>query len=94
MSEFWYTDTIPSEERLIMLNDDEQYYMEREFTGCDWRDSAPIEYITESEDYYSDEDETMDVWDDPNDYDIGGNEPEDDPYASEWREDEDICDHY
>ena len=32
-----------------MLNDDEQFYMEREFTGYDWRDSAPVEYITESQ---------------------------------------------
>lgn len=51
-----------------MLNDDEQYYMERELTGYDWRDSAPIEYITESEDYYSDEDDSddldLDGWDD------------------------------
>jgi hypothetical protein len=40
-----------------MLNDDELFYMERELTGYDLRDSAPIEYITESEDYYSDEDD-------------------------------------
>jgi hypothetical protein len=40
-----------------MLNDDEMFYLERELTGYDWRDSAPIEYITESEDYYSDEDD-------------------------------------
>lgn len=45
-----------------MLNDDEQYY------SYDWRDSAPIEYITESEDYYADEDDSddpdLDGWDD------------------------------
>jgi hypothetical protein len=40
-----------------MLNDDEMFYMERELTGYDWRDSAPIEYITESEDYCSYEDD-------------------------------------
>ena len=48
-----------------MLNDDEHYC-------CDWRDSAPIEYITESEDYYSyeneqddfDLDDYLDDWDD------------------------------
>jgi hypothetical protein len=40
-----------------MLNDDEMFYLERELTGYDCRDSAPIEYITESEDYYSDEDD-------------------------------------
>ena len=55
-----------------MLNDDEQYYMEREFTSYDWRDSAPIEYITESEDYCCDEDNSdnpdLDGWDDQ-DYD-------------------------
>lgn len=43
-----------------MLNDDEQF--------CDWRDSAPIEYITESEEYYCDEDDSndpdLDGWDD------------------------------
>lgn len=46
--------------------------------------------------HYNEEDshECMDAWDDPNDCDIGGNEPEDDPYASEWREDEDFCDHH
>jgi hypothetical protein len=54
-----------------MLNDDEMFYMERELTGYDWRDSAPIEYITESEDYYSDEDESDDPslagWDNDDD---------------------------
>ena len=46
-----------------MMNDDEQYYMERELTGYDWRDSAPIEYITESEDYYSvADDPDLDGW--------------------------------
>lgn len=47
-----------------MLNDDEQFY--------DWLDSAPIEYITESEEYYYDEDDLsdpgLDGWDDQ-DYD-------------------------
>ena len=37
-----------------MWNDDEQYYMEREFTGYDWRDSAPIEYVTESDEFLND----------------------------------------
>lgn len=54
-----------------MLNDDEMFYMERELTGYDCRDSAPIEYITESEDYYSDEDESDDPslegWDNDDD---------------------------
>jgi hypothetical protein len=54
-----------------MLNDDEMFYMERELTGYDWRDSAPIEYITESEDYCSDEDESDDPslegWDNDDD---------------------------
>lgn len=54
-----------------MLNEDEMFYMEREFTGCDWRDSAPIEYITESEDYDSDEDDSddsgLDGWDNDDD---------------------------
>lgn len=31
-----------------MLNDDEQYYMECEFTGYYCRDSTPIEYETEA----------------------------------------------
>jgi hypothetical protein len=54
-----------------MLNDDEMFYLERELTGYDWRDSAPIEYVTESEDYYSDEDESDDPslegWDNDDD---------------------------
>lgn len=54
-----------------MLNEDEMFYLERELTGCDWRDSAPIEYITESEDYYSDEDDSndsgLDGWDNDDD---------------------------
>jgi hypothetical protein len=58
-----------------MLNDDEMFYMERELTGYDWRDSAPIEYITESEDYDSDEDDSddsgLDGWDNDDD---GGDE--------------------
>ena len=51
-----------------MLNDDEQYYMERELTGYDRYDCgdvAPIEYITEladdpDEDYSGPE---FDGWD-------------------------------
>jgi hypothetical protein len=43
---------------MIMFKDDEKDYTDRD--PYDWRDSAPIEYITESEDYYSDEDDSDD----------------------------------
>lgn len=56
-------------------------------------------YYAENEEHWTgdpnqDEDSLMEYADEQDDHDIGGNEPEDDPYASEWREDDYSCDHY
>ena len=52
-----------------------------------------IDDADEAESYYEGS-AHADAWDDLDDHDICGYEPEDDPYASEWRDDDDSCDHY
>jgi hypothetical protein len=74
--------------------DEDRYYAENEghWTGDPNQDEDSLmENAREQEEI---DDSTCDHWDDPDDHDIGGNEPEDDPYASEWREDDYSCDHY
>ena len=52
-------------------------------------------YYDDHDDHDDHDDSPCDHWDDPDGENIiGGFEPEDDPYASEWREDDYSCDHY
>ena len=41
-----------------------------------------------------DDDGSEEHWEDPDYQDIAENAPEDDPYAGDWREYDDFCDHY
>jgi hypothetical protein len=75
--------------------DEDRHYAENEWhwTGDPNQDEDSLmEYAREQEEI---DDSPCDRWDDPDGENIiGGNEPEDDPYASEWRDNEDYCDHY